>query len=93
MTRSTSVMSERGHQDTLHPWSSRPASAAKSMTSLVTDVTQEVSRPGSPVRSDSAVSEFLGGRRMETLLQALDSDRKAGDVIRKFLAHTDNQVC
>ena len=42
--------------------------------------------------AESQLSDFLGGRRMEGLLQALASEKKSGGFIRRFLNTTDNQV-
>ncbi len=40
----------------------------------------------------SKISEFLGGRRMEGLLQALASEKKAGQHFRSFLRQSRNEV-
>lgn len=44
------------------------------------------------VVAESELSEFVGGRRMEGLLQALANERKAGGVMMRYLKQAGNQV-
>ena len=61
---------------------SRPGSAASSIGSV------------SSLRSEdeSDISEFLGGRRMEALLQALHYEPDSGGFFRRYIEKSANQV-
>lgn len=62
---------------------SRPGSAASSIGSV------------SSLRSEaeeSETSEFLGGRRMESLLQALHFEPDSGGFFRRYIEKSENQV-
>ena len=50
------------------------------------------SRRSSTATAESVESEYVGGRRMEGLLQALANEKKSGGILRKYLQHVGNQV-
>ena len=92
LTRSVSAMSD--HESAYTGGRQTSATSRRSSVGLISEAkdTNATSRPISAKSDASMMSDFLGGRRMETLLQALGCDRKSGDVIKKFLAHTENEV-
>ena len=84
---------------------SRPTSAmqqdrwdnASNVSSMASNHHRAMSRASSasPTPSESEVSEvssFLGGQRMEGLLQALSQERNAGNFMKKYIERTDNAV-
>ena len=74
---------------------SRRSSSARSDTNVPKKACDKT-RPSS-ARSDNSdvsnASEFLGGKRMEHLLQALNNERTAGGFFQKYIERSHNKVC
>lgn len=79
--------------------SARPVSAhpGGSRSGTTTDTSQRQSRQrpltaGSVRSKQSDESDFIGGHRMEALLQALHHEREAGGFFKKFINRSGNKV-
>ena len=62
------------------------------MDGLPRPASAELAIPRRESIASSNDSEFVGGRRMEGLLQALYNEKKSGGFFKKHLDQTDNPV-
>ena len=60
--------------------------------STVLNSSRSTSSTSSGYSQDSNISDFYGGRRLEGLLQALNSERQSGDFLRKYLQRSNSEV-
>ncbi|CAH1803041.1 unnamed protein product, partial [Owenia fusiformis] len=93
-SRPTSRLSAKSLADTHDDLSSMTSAAHPTSLAELEDGIEKSKRDkrGSASTIQSEISEFFGGRRLEGLLQALSSEKLAGNFIKKYIENTGNKL-